>query len=185
MRVVFIVLSLLFALAATAQPVRADDDYRDCYRATTADVVGDAEVAVCTRLIDSGRWKGLDSARLLSNRALGYIKRKELDLAMQDLDRALKISPAYAYGYDHRGEVWRMRGNYERAIIDYNHAIRVDPSFISAYLDRGAAYEAMGNFKSARADYQAVLDLPGKDRPVDKWAKEQARKRLDKLGPAN
>jgi tetratricopeptide (TPR) repeat protein len=179
MRKVFIALSLLLMATGTVRPVHAADNYLDCYRATTDN--GEKGIEVCSRLIDTGKWKGLDLARLLSNRALAYIKVKDYDHALTDLKRALAISPDYVYAYDHLGEINRLRGHYDRAITEYDKAIRIDSQFLSAYLDRGLAYEAMGDLKSARADYQRVLDLPGKDRPIDKWAKGRARTFIDKL----
>jgi tetratricopeptide (TPR) repeat protein len=178
-RIVFA--SLVLALIASSEPVRADDDYRDCFKASTD--VKDTEngVAVCSRLIKAGQWKGIDLARLISNRAALYIKLDKLDLAMADLDRVVAIAPDYVFAYDNRGEVWRLRGNNDKAIAEYNKAIKIDPKFLSAYYDRGQTYEAMKDLDKARADYQAAIDQPGDGRPIDTWAKDQAKKALDRL----
>jgi tetratricopeptide (TPR) repeat protein len=102
--------------------------------------------------------------------------------SMADLDRALKLVPYYNYALNQRGEVWRLKGEFDKAIVDFNAAIRADPDFLAAYLDRATAFKDMGNRKSARADYKAVLDLPGKGRAIDRWAKDRARTLLDELG---
>jgi tetratricopeptide (TPR) repeat protein len=177
-----LLVAIVLALIAVSGPVYADDDYRDCFKASTDAKQTEAGIAVCTRLIKTGRWSGLDLARLISNRAALYIKLDKLDLAMADLDRVVALAPDYVFAYDNRGEVWRLRGNNPKAIAEYDKAIKIDPNFLSAYYDRGQTYEAMKEYDKARADYQTVLDKPGAGRPIDTWAKEQAKRALDRLG---
>lgn len=175
-----IVWAALLAVAAAATPADAAE-YTDCNKETSKDGGGNG-VAVCTQLINSGRWKGLELARLYSNRSLAYTKADKLDQALADADRAIRISPDYVFAYDNRGEIKRMRGEYDAAIVDFNMAIRLDPDFLAAYLDRGTAFKEMGDRRSARADFQTVLDMKGKGRAVDEWAKQRARELLDELG---
>ena len=56
---------------------------------------------------------------------------------------------------------------------------------VAAYLDRGTAFKEMGNRGSARADFQTVLDMKGKGRAVDEWAKKRAQELLDELGSSD
>src|ERR1043166_726163 len=165
-RVRRIVLAAFLAIVA-ATPAGAAE-YTDCNKETSKDGGGKG-IAVCTQLINSGRWKGLELARLYSNRSLAYTKAEKLDQALADVDRAIRISPDYVFAYDNRGEIKRMRGEYDAAIVDFNMAIRLDPDFLAAYLDRGTAFKEMGNRKSARADFQTVLDMKGKGGGVDEW----------------
>jgi tetratricopeptide (TPR) repeat protein len=175
------ILAFLLFLAAIVN-ARAADDYLDCSRAGFDDAQTENGIVICGRLIRSGKWRGHDLARLHSNRAALYIKVKRLDAAMADLDKAVSLWPDYPFLYDNRGEIFRLRGDYMKAIGEYNHAIRVDPKFLSAYFDRGLTFEMMGNIPSARSDYQLTISTPGiSDRPLDKWAKDQARKALQRL----
>ena len=179
MRFVFILIVL--AVMALPRPARADDDYRDCFKASTDPKQTEDGIAVCTRLIKSNHWHDVDLARLLSNRAALYIKLAKLDLAMADLDRAGALAPDYVFAHDNRGEVWRLRGSNDKAMAEYDKAVKLDPNFLSAYYDRGQTYEAMKDLDKARSEYQAALDKPGAGRPIDTWAKDQARKALDRL----
>jgi tetratricopeptide (TPR) repeat protein len=174
-----VILTAFLAIAA-AMPAGAAE-YTDCNKETSKDGGGKG-IAVCTQLINSGRWKGLELARLYSNRSLAYTKAEKLDQALADADRAIKISPDYVFAYDNRGEIKRMRGEYDAAIADYNMAIRLDPDFLAAYLDRGTALKEKGDRQGARADFQTVLKMQGKGRAVDEWAKKRARELLDELG---
>src|SRR4051794_15542903 len=177
-------LAYTFAVALMAGLARAQE-YSDCYRATTDKALTETGVDICTRLIASGRWKGDELAQLYNNRGLLHIKLDKLELAINDLSQALKNNPKDAHAYDNLGDVWYTRRAYDTAVVEYNSAIRVDPTFIGAYYNRGRTFEAMGNLRSARADYQAVLNMPGQDRAIDRWAKGKARDALNRLSKVN
>jgi tetratricopeptide (TPR) repeat protein len=40
---------------------------------------------------------------------------------------AIQLDPAYAFAYHNRGEVWKDKGDFDRAIADYGKAIGFDP----------------------------------------------------------
>jgi tetratricopeptide (TPR) repeat protein len=170
---------LLIAACLGAVPARADDADA-CFEATK-DRDGNKSITLCDKVIKSGKLKGKRLAFAYNNRGLGYMKTDKLDLAMKDFNESLRLDPTYVYAYDNRGDVWRYRGKFDLAIKEYNEAIRRDPTFLSAYLDRAQAFQELGNVASARADYEAVLNMKGQDRAIDKWAKGEARAKLDEL----
>src|SRR5262249_18456116 len=165
-------------LAVVTRPAAANL-VDDCYQVGPADP--DRLITVCTRAIEAGG-SAKDRSVAYDNRARGYQAKGDFDRALADYNESIRLDPRNAYAYDNRGDLYRENGEYERAISDYSAAIRVDGTFLSAYLDRGMAYEAMGNLRSARADYQTVLDSAGRNREIDRWAKKQAKARLDELG---
>jgi tetratricopeptide (TPR) repeat protein len=171
-------------LLALPQPAFADRDDEECYQGTL-DETGERSIKVCSRILARGKVRDRDLARTYNNRGLAYITDKELDKAMADFDAAVRIDPTYPFAYDNRGVVWRMRSQFDRAIVEHNEAIRREPTFISAYVNRGMAFQLMGNKRSAKADFDAVLGMQGRDRPIDKWAKETAEIELKKLGPVD
>lgn len=172
----------LFAIIGVAgAPVHAADVYTDCYKYTTDDAAVAKGITVCTRLINSGRYKGEDLARLMGNRANGYIKQKKYDLALADAKRSISIKPDYVFSYDHLGEVLRLKGDTAGALEAYATALRLDPTFIAAHYDRGVLYEQQGDVQKAKAEYERTLSEPGKNRPLDDWAKREAQKALDRL----
>ena len=176
-RFIYIAAMLSFVGVGAAQAATL----HDCFEATMVADHGLKSIEVCDQVIKAGGLKDKDMAIALNNRGLGYIKQDKLDLAMKDLERSARLDRNYAFAYDNMGDVWSKRGSYDKAIAQYNQAIRVDPMFLSAYLDRAGAYEKLGNLVSARADYQAVIDLKGKDRAIDRWAKDRAHERLKRL----
>lgn len=182
MRAVFVGLVLAAAtLLDVARMPAFSLDYLDCNTEASKEQ-GGRGVEVCSQLIATRRWTGLELARLYSNRSLAYQKRDKLDLALDDANQAIKLAPNYVYAYDNRAEIKRMRKQYDAALADFGTAIRLDPEFLSAYYDRGETYREMGDRKRARADYETVGRLPGKGRSIDVWAKDKAREALAALG---
>jgi tetratricopeptide (TPR) repeat protein len=152
----------------------------DCFKAGLQD--DDAKlIRICTQVLEKGGIEGATLSTTISNRGLGYLRNKEYDKAIIDFSEAVLINPKNPFAFDNRGDAWREKGNYERALADYAEAIAIDPAFGSAYLNRGITYELQGDKAKARAEYQRALDLKG-DRPIDQWARRQAKTRLDKLG---
>jgi tetratricopeptide (TPR) repeat protein len=68
-----------------------------------------------------------ESATLLRNRGLAWLKIGELDRALQDTDEALALVPDDAVAYNNRGIIHRDQGNFQQAEIDLRQAIELDP----------------------------------------------------------
>lgn len=60
--------------------------------------------------------------------------------ALTDLDKAISLSPANAYLYYNRGNIYAAQNDYAKAILDYTKAIELDPRLAEAYYNRGLAY---------------------------------------------
>lgn len=69
-----------------------------------------------------------------------FLKRDSLNLALIELDSAIKISPSFADAYVLKGKIFEQKDEYRRAIGQYSLALLHNPSLISVYLDRGALY---------------------------------------------
>ncbi len=69
-----------------------------------------------------------------------------------------KLQPDIApVAYYNRGDAYRDRGEYSRAIADYDQALNLKPEYVDAYFDRGNAYLQKGEYDHAIADYDQVL----------------------------
>lgn len=90
-------------------------------------------------------------------RALG-----EIDIAIDDLNEAIRLSPSAAY-YSNRGIAWGDKGEYDRAMSDYNEALRLDRKYVPAYINRSRAWHERGENDRAIVDLNEGLRLDPKN----------------------
>ncbi len=171
--------AVFFTFALLALPVSAQTP-DDCYKAGLQDDDQNL-IRICSRVLDNGGLSPTLLSTTLSNRGLGYLRSKQYDKAIIDFSEAILINPKNPFAFDNRGDAWREKGNYDRALADYNEALSIEPTFTSSLLNRGITYELQGDKVKARQDYETALNQKG-DRAIDKWARDNARQRLDKLG---
>lgn len=138
------------------------------------------KVAACTRLINSGRYSGQGLAAVYANRADRYRLLEQYDRALEDFDRAFKLSPGNPIFYINRAEVWRVMGKDDQAIADATRAIQLDPALNSPWTIRGMVYEKIGAIAKAREDFAHALAIPVKANDGN-WAQDVARERLKAL----
>jgi len=98
-----------------------------------------------------------------NNRALVWEFRGDLDKAMADYNKAIRLDPKYPTAFNNRGMVWAQQGRYDQAIADFGEAIKLDPKFIDAYYNRSNAYYAAGEFENSVTDYTKILQIDPKD----------------------
>ena len=78
----------------------------------------------------------------------------DIDGALADLNQAIRLDPKAPGPLIDRGEVWRIKQDYDRAIADTNTAIQLLKSgvplpaltspgsyMLNAYVNRGLSYE--------------------------------------------
>jgi hypothetical protein len=63
-------------------------------------------------------------------------EKKEYDIALGDLNEAIRLDPGRAYVWNWRGAAWQFKKEYDRAIADYSEAICLDPGFDYSYNNR-------------------------------------------------
>ena len=64
-----------------------------------------------------------------------------------------------ALAYYNRGNAFREKGEYDRAIQDYNQALTLKPNLDPAYYNRGIAYARKGEYRQAESDFSKALKL--------------------------
>jgi tetratricopeptide (TPR) repeat protein len=89
-------------------------------------------------------------------------EKHELDLALRDYNKALRLNPMSAVTYLNRGTVWADKDDYDRAIVDYNEAVRIDRKYALAYNNRGHARQGKKDYDKAIADYNEAIRLDPK-----------------------
>ena len=103
------------------------------------------------------------AAAVHNNRSVAHQARGELELALADMDEAIRLAPS-ARAYMNRG-VLRVVRDRSGAIADFSEAIRLAPDAPDAYRLRGIARERAGDAAGARQDLRAALERAGADWP--------------------
>ena len=86
-----------------------DENWEKCRSADTGAADAHDVIAGCTTLIQSRRETAKDLAVAFRNRGLGYILEKQYELAIRDLNQAIRLDPgdstaAARRGFGHLGE---------------------------------------------------------------------------------
>lgn len=150
---------LLFLTCELAVPAIAavGDDVKICADVTATP---DAQVASCTRVIDSGQWSGTELAWAYSNRGNVYLGKGDLARAIKDFDEAIKLDPTYADAFYNRGVAFSDRNELDRAIKDFDQAIQLKPEDAGALSGRCYARAIVGkDLEGALADCDKSLKL--------------------------
>ena len=76
-------------------------------------------------------------------------KDEHLENAIRHYTEALKLKPDYVNAYNNRGNVYRLKGEFDTAIQDLNIAIELKSDYADAYNNRGIVYAEKGEFDTA------------------------------------
>lgn len=120
-----------------------------------------ATIEICTRVIESGKYKGnrRNLAITYNTRGRIYAKYRKYGRAIDDYNRALKLYPELAIVYHNRGASFAAKGNFDRAIKDLSRFIGLNPNHAGGYYVRGFAFEGKGDLERAIRDYRKSLKL--------------------------
>ena len=95
---------------------------------------------------------------------------KDLDKAIGDCDRALRLRPHTAAFLDSRGLARLRNGDLDKALADYNEALALEPKMAWSLYGRGLVERRKGLAAQAKADIGAAValqkNLPEKARKI-------------------
>jgi len=129
----------------TEPATEAQADPAPCVAAVAS---GDAEgiIAICGALADNEKTLKPDRVRALVARAGAFERKLMIERAIGDYDTVLRLDSALPDIFNARGELWRGKGEYPRALADFAAAIRLNP-------DHAAA---RGNYKSLARELERL-----------------------------
>jgi tetratricopeptide (TPR) repeat protein len=100
------------------------------------------------------------SAQELVGQARQHIGFSQPENALNALDKALELKPAYAEAYYLKGVVYYyLLHSSEEALKEFNKAIKLNPRNSDYYFDRATALEELGKDKEAVKDYRLAARL--------------------------
>lgn len=146
-------LLLLVVMSGTALASAFDD----CTQAPSAEI----RVRACSQVIDSADFSQAQKAVAYRNRGRARTDAGALDLALPDLDAALRLDGDDAVAFLHRALVRTAKKDVDGAISDYTNVIRLRSNMAGGYIGRGHAYLLKQNAPAAIADFtQAIRVAP-------------------------
>ena len=80
-----------------------------------------------------------DEGRALNGRAWGYAQKGELDKALDDAERAVRLLKDEPNALHTRAWIYMNKGQLDTALADFDRALSLDPELAGAYADRGRA----------------------------------------------
>ncbi len=119
------------------------------------------EVAIqgCTRVIKSSRVDRKNKAVAYVTRGNAYSKQGDLDLAIDDFSKAIRLNSRSLVAFYNRGNAHIVQENFDQAIIDFSRAISLQPDHVLSYNGRGNAYLGKGDTERAIAEYNKALEI--------------------------
>jgi tetratricopeptide (TPR) repeat protein len=97
-------------------------------------------------------------ADVYNDRGLAYFKAADLDAAMSDFSRAVRLNDKDDRAYFNRGCTCAKKGDTFSAINDFSQVIRLNPSNGRAYINRAIAYHQLGYQPAAINDLHKAAD---------------------------
>lgn len=91
------------------------------------------------------------------------------DLALRELDRAIKADPNSAESYYEIGRIYYERGSYLDAIHNLERAKAINPASVRIYHNLGLAYAALREDSKAVANFEEGLRLNSKGQKPSAW----------------
>ena len=168
-----VTLSLTLAIAVVAQDSKPSPKSNGASR-QPAEAAANIDVAAIQKKIDeytAAIKNDPQNDKYFGARGQNYQRLGKLDLATDDLDRAIAINPNKQAYYQVRALIFSTQGRYRESFADYSKAISCGPVTHNLYLKQGqtallsrdyeTAYVAAKEALSRKADDQETLVLLG------------------------
>ena len=135
--------------------VAQDKTWKEC---ELADRDPDRSIAACSKILSRSASRA--HATAFHNRGLAFKAKGNLDQAISDISRGIRLDPQRTYRWQERGELYAQQGKYQQAIADITEAIQLDPTPRAfRFHNRGEAYRGLGDLTRAIADFDEAIRL--------------------------
>jgi len=118
------------------------------------------------------------NARYMSEYGYNLFMADKYEEAEKVLKKAISMNGKDSLSHYCLGEIYRKRGEVDRAIDHYNQSLKIDPQLTVAYLGRGDLWMAKHDYDSALEDYQTCVEV----NPVWGLSYQRVSKALSRLG---
>ena len=71
-----------------------------------------------------------------------------------EFNEKVKLDPDAAGGYSKRGDLYRLRKEYDLSVADYDQVIKIEPESAKGYIDRGWVVRAQERSRQGRGRFR-------------------------------
>jgi tetratricopeptide (TPR) repeat protein len=154
-------IALLGSAAQAGIQVLGNSVGHSCYVSATTRSGSTAAIRDCDDALASGVLSAGDEVATYVNRGIVKIYAGDLDSAIADFDRAIRLDPTEPESYLNKGSaILRSQGSAADAIALFDEALAHNtrrPEL--AHYARAVAYETSGNLNAAYRDYRRAHEL--------------------------
>ena len=117
----------------------------------------------CDYALDYASISLADRAATYANRGIILAANKQIELAMEDYQKAMAIRPATPEIYVNRGNAYFLNRDYQMALQDYEESVRLGIRQLHfVQYNMGMTYEKLGNDVAAEQAFRSALAIePG------------------------
>lgn len=124
------------------------------------DATTQEEAEGIARLIQR-RWarSGSDTADLLMSRAQEALKDKQVEIAIELLDRVISLQPDWAEAWNQRANALYLAGDSIRSMVDISETLKREPRHYGAMMGLGMILRQQGDDKAAMVAFRKALEV--------------------------
>jgi tetratricopeptide (TPR) repeat protein len=100
-----------------------------------------------------------DTANLLMTRVRTAVEQKDLDLALELLDKIVVIKPDYVEAWNRRATIYFMKNDYGKSLADIREVLKREPRHFGALSGLGFILQELGDDKRALEVFRRTLTL--------------------------
>jgi tetratricopeptide (TPR) repeat protein len=134
----------------------------------------------------SAQSSDLDEARAAQARGAELHQQGDLQGALSEFDRAVRLAPSSDLAWYNRGLVHRDLDDCRSAVADFSRALELQAEFFNALYQRGNCRQALALYADAVDDYSRAVAFPGRvhARFLAHLGRADALRRLGRLDEA-
>jgi tetratricopeptide (TPR) repeat protein len=115
-------------------------------------------IAPCSKIIDDASTSPADRGRALFTRGKGYHNTKRFDLAGQDYDAAIPLTPTNEELFASRANIAFRARRWQEGVLFLQQALKLNPSNAHALRMVGSQLERSGDLEQAHHYYTMALE---------------------------
>ncbi|ELS05351.1 tetratricopeptide repeat protein [Xenococcus sp. PCC 7305] len=100
-----------------------------------------------------------DSALLYNNRGFVQIELRQYELALEDIETAIRIDPSYTPAWRNKGLVLETVGRNEEALDAYDQATELDPNDYNVWTNKGFVFYKLERYEEAEISLEKALEI--------------------------